>query len=95
MHFKVFFVKSGAVVGDSTRDDEGLLILVVQACVVYPLPSAAHGMRRSLPEIPRLLNPQIQDWCKQEWCYVDPCECDLDCCGRRGRMRRSERTVVA
>ena len=63
------------------------------ATMAPPVPSTSPLIRRS-SSILQILEPPAESWdakrhpdcagdkpagwCKQEWCYVDPCECDLD-----------------
>ncbi|CAE7552594.1 GST1 [Symbiodinium natans] len=46
--------------------------------VQYPTDTGATCESWDAKTHPDCTGDKPADWCKQAWCYVDPCECDLD-----------------
>mmetsp|Transcript_304 Transcript_304/g.642 ORF Transcript_304/g.642 Transcript_304/m.642 type:complete len:332 (+) Transcript_304:49-1044(+) len=44
----------------------------------YPADTGATCESWDAKRHPDCVGDKPADWCKQEWCYVDPCECELD-----------------
>lgn len=54
--------------------------------VQYPLEAGASCNTWEKGVHPECAGEPMPDWCRQSWCYVDPCHCDLDVPPKRTNM---------